>query len=63
MEPLSEREVLRLVAAGLSNQEIAATLVVEVSTVKTHLLRLYGKLGVHSRTQAISRAQELQLLP
>lgn len=63
-EPLSEREqeVLRLVAAGLSNQDIAGRLVVEVSTVKTHLLHLYGKLGVHSRTQAISRAKELSLL-
>jgi LuxR family maltose regulon positive regulatory protein len=65
VEPLSEREheVLGLIAAGLTNQAIATRLVVEISTVKTHVLRLYGKLGVHSRTQAINRAQELGLLP
>ncbi|GCE48784.1 LuxR family maltose regulon positive regulatory protein [Thermosporothrix hazakensis] len=61
---LSEREldVLRLIAAGKSNQEIAQAFVLTVSTVKSHLNNIYTKLGVHSRTQAIARAQELRLL-
>jgi LuxR family transcriptional regulator, maltose regulon positive regulatory protein len=64
VEPPSAREleVLRLLAAGRSNTEIAQALVLERSTVKTHLIHLYGKLGVHSRTQAAARARELQLL-
>jgi LuxR family maltose regulon positive regulatory protein len=64
VEPLSEREleVLRLIAAGLSNREIAAELVIAVGTVKRHINHIYGKLGVHSRTQALVRARELSLL-
>jgi LuxR family transcriptional regulator, maltose regulon positive regulatory protein len=64
VEPLTEREVevLRLLAAGRSNAEMAAELFVEQSTIKTHLIHLYGKLGVHSRTQAVARARLLQLL-
>lgn len=64
IEPLSEREleVLRRVAAGYSNQEIAQELVVAVSTVKKHINNIYGKLEVRSRTQAIARAGELGLL-
>jgi LuxR family transcriptional regulator, maltose regulon positive regulatory protein len=64
VEPLSEREleVLRLIASGRSNQEIAQTLVVAVSTVKWHINNIYSKLGVRSRTQALVRAQELRLL-
>jgi LuxR family transcriptional regulator, maltose regulon positive regulatory protein len=63
-EALSERElrVLRLLAAGLSNQEIASELVVSVNTVKTHIKRIYDKLGVHSRVTAIEQARQLQLL-
>jgi LuxR family maltose regulon positive regulatory protein len=63
-EPLTERErdVLRLLAAGRSNPEIARILYVEVNTVKTHVKSLFGKLGVHSRVQAAQRAQELGLL-
>jgi LuxR family maltose regulon positive regulatory protein len=57
-----ELEVLRLLAAGCSNAEMAGQLFVEQSTVKTHLIHLYGKLGVHSRTQAVARAQTLRLL-
>jgi LuxR family maltose regulon positive regulatory protein len=64
VEPLSERElqVLRLIAAGLSNREIAEELVIAVSTVKSHVNHIYGKLGVKSRIQAIVRARALGLL-
>lgn len=64
VEQLSEREmeVLHLIAAGLSNREIAQELVIAVGTVKRHINNIYGKLGVHSRTQAIARARDLGLL-
>jgi LuxR family maltose regulon positive regulatory protein len=64
VEPLSEREleVLRLVVAGLPNPEIAQELIIAVSTVKSHVNHIYGKLGVESRTQAVARARELGLL-
>jgi LuxR family maltose regulon positive regulatory protein len=64
IEPLSEREteVLQLLAAGKSNQAIAAELVLSVGTVKAHNSNIYGKLGVRSRTQAVARARELNLL-
>jgi LuxR family transcriptional regulator, maltose regulon positive regulatory protein len=63
-EPLSEREmeVLALIAAGNSNEEIASKLFVSVSTVKTHINNLYRKLGTRSRTQAVARAREMNLL-
>jgi LuxR family transcriptional regulator, maltose regulon positive regulatory protein len=65
VEPLSEREVeiVRFIAAGMSNREIAQKLVVTVGTVKWHLANIYGKLNVHSRTQALVRARDLDLLP
>jgi LuxR family maltose regulon positive regulatory protein len=65
VEPLSEREVevLQLIAAGLSNREIATRLFLSLNTVKAHTRNIYGKLGVHSRIQAVARAQEVGLLP
>jgi LuxR family maltose regulon positive regulatory protein len=64
VDPLTEREleVLRLIAAGLSNREIARELVVAVSTVKTHINHIYGKLDAKSRIQAVAKAQVLDLL-
>jgi LuxR family maltose regulon positive regulatory protein len=63
-EALSEREieVLRLLSAGLSNQEIADQLVVAISTVKWHIYHIFNKLDVRSRMQAVIRAAELNLL-
>ncbi|MCC7358133.1 MAG: hypothetical protein IT317_01565 [Anaerolineales bacterium] len=57
-----EREVLRLLACGASNREIARRLVIEVGTVKRHVHNIYGKLAVASREQAVERAQSLGLL-
>ena len=64
VEPLSAREieVLRLVAAGFSNREIAVKLFVSPGTAKTHIHNLCGKLGVRNRTEAAMRAKELGLV-
>ena len=64
LEPLTERElvVLRLIAAGQSNQQIAAQLILAPGTVKWYASQIFGKLDVHSRTQAIVRARELGYL-
>ncbi len=64
VEPLSEAElkVLRLVATGLSNREIADRLVITVGTTKWHLNQIYGKLHVRNRTEAVALARQLQLL-
>ncbi len=64
IEPLTDREleVLRLLADGLSNQEIARTLSIALGTAKTHTSSLYRKLDVTSRTQAVARARELRLM-
>lgn len=64
VEPLTVREVeiLRLVAAGMRNQEIADHLFIRLPTVKRHIANAYGKLGVGHRTAAVARANELSLL-
>ena len=63
-EPLTEREteVLRLLAAGLTNREIAEQLVVSPETVKKHIANIYGKLGTRNRTEAVARARQLDLI-
>lgn len=63
-EPLTEREldVLRLIAAGHTNRQIADELFLTVNTVKSYAGQVYGKLQVRSRTQAIVRARELRLI-
>lgn len=63
-EPLTprEREVLNLMAAGLTNREIAEALVISPGTVKKHAGNIYGKLGVGNRTEAAAKARELDLL-
>ena len=63
-EPLSEREteVLRLLAEGASNKDIAARLVLAEGTVKNHVTNILGKLGVTGRLQAVNKARELGLL-
>ena len=65
VEPLSEREleVLQLIAQGLSNREIGERLFLALNTVKGHNSRIYAKLGVRNRTQAINKARALSILP
>jgi DNA-binding CsgD family transcriptional regulator len=64
VEPLTrrEREILALLAQGLSGPEIAKKLTLAVSSVKWHIHQLYGKLGVNSKQRALLRAGELGLL-
>ena len=63
-EPLSPREVevLQLMAAGLSNQEMCERLFLALSTVKGHNRNIFGKLQVQRRTEAVARARALGLL-
>ena len=63
-ECLSEREfeVLKLVAAGRTNREIADVLFITVDTVKRHVTHILGKLGTHNRTEAVAHARRLGLL-
>lgn len=58
-----ELEILELMARGHSNQEIAATIFVSLSTVKTHNQNLFAKLDVKRRTQAIEKSRRLSLIP
>lgn len=64
VEPLSDREIelLRLIARGDSNKEIAAALVIAEGTVKNHITNILGKLGVTGRMQAVNKARELGIL-
>lgn len=64
IEPLTEREidVLKLIAKGISNPEIAEKLVLSVGTVKTHVKHIYGKLNVDDRVSATGKARELGLI-
>jgi len=63
IDPLSarEREILNLIAEGLSNLAIAQKLFLSTGTVKVHIKHIYGKLDVNSRTQAVARLHELNL--
>jgi LuxR family maltose regulon positive regulatory protein len=65
VESLSEREteILQLIAKGLTNPEIANRLFLSLHTVKTHTRNIYGKLGVHNRTEAVAKARVLGILP
>lgn len=65
VEPLTEREleVLRLLAEGLSNLEIAGRLVLSPNTLKAHTQNIYSKMDVHSRVQLVNKARALGLLP
>ncbi|MDX1414989.1 MAG: LuxR C-terminal-related transcriptional regulator [Candidatus Promineifilaceae bacterium] len=63
-DPLSprEREVLKLIAGGLTNQEIAAALVIAPSTAKRHTVNIYNKLGINNRAEATARAYEMGIV-
>ena len=58
-----EHEILGLIAQGLSNKEIGEKLFVSENTVKTHSSRLFDKMSVNRRTQAVQKAKELRLIP
>lgn len=58
-----ECEILELLASGQSNKELARTLAISPNTVKTHIARVYGKLEVERRVQAIEKARWLALIP
>ena len=64
VESLSEREleVLRLLATGYKYKEVAERLVISMNTVRSHTKNVYSKLNVNNRTQAITRAKELNIL-
>jgi LuxR family maltose regulon positive regulatory protein len=63
-EPLKKQElrILKLIAAGLSNREIAAEMHLSINTIKAYSSRIYGKLGVGGRAEAIDQAHKLDIL-
>jgi LuxR family maltose regulon positive regulatory protein len=65
IEPLSEREleVLQLIGDGLSNQDVGEKLFISLHTVKAHTRNIYGKIGAHSRTEAVAKARAFGILP
>jgi LuxR family maltose regulon positive regulatory protein len=65
LAPLTEREieVLRILATGARNKEIAARLLVAEKTVKHHVGQIHAKLGVRTRTEAVARGRDLGLVP
>ncbi len=65
IEPLSDREleVLELIAAGLTNREVASRLYLSLHTIKVHNRNIYGKLGVKNRTEAAAKGRTLGILP
>jgi LuxR family maltose regulon positive regulatory protein len=64
VDPLTKREceIIKLIAAGYSNRQIADALVITLNTVKKHTTHIYGKLGVENRTQAVNAARDIQLI-
>lgn len=64
VEPLTEREsdLLKLLAEGLSNEEISQRIYISLNTTKWHLKSIFGKLAVGNRTQAVARARDLGLI-
>jgi LuxR family maltose regulon positive regulatory protein len=62
--PLSQRErqILRLLAGGLSNDDIAANLFLSTNTVKTHLKRIFEKMGVSNRLEAVNMARRAKII-
>lgn len=65
IDPLSQREldVLELIATGMTNREIAGTLYLSANTIKSHSIKIYRKLNVSNRSQAVSKARLLGILP
>lgn len=65
VDPLSSREmdVLHLIASGMTNREIAGSLFLSANTIKSHSIKIYRKLNVNNRTQAVSKARLLGILP
>jgi LuxR family maltose regulon positive regulatory protein len=64
LDPLTPREleILNLIADGMSNRDIAESLVITVGTVKSYTSQIYDKLGVRSRTQAVAYGREIGLI-
>ena len=63
VESERELEVFQLIAEGLTNPEIAASLYISLNTVKVHTRNIYGELGAHNRVGAVARWRALGILP